>query len=188
MTRTLLWMAIGLLLAGVVHIVSILAIPKLAPNDAFLRLQRFGEANQMHVIPPMTPRSQPLIDMDPTMRYAVCSFDLSQAPLRLFAKIPPTYWVATFYDRHGVSFYTINDRSIAADQIELWLATKQQLLDYDLSPDDEEQQRLIIGAPEELGFVLIRLIVPETSMNTTVRDALAASECASLEATGSLQR
>lgn len=182
MTRTLLWALGGTMLAAIIHIVTVLFIPLYATNDAWARLARFGPVNALHTIPSMVPGAQALPEMDPSLRYAVCPYDLRGGPLRIAAAIPPTYWVVTLHDRHGLIYYTLNDRAVAGNAIEIWVATQEQLLD--LAPvqgEEDTDSRLVIGAPETSGFAMFRLLVPSPSQEGVIAAALAKSSCAIAE-------
>ena len=79
MTRWILWLLGGLLLGGVVHLSTVLALPRTAAHDAYARLLAIAPVNK--VVPlPTTPAVMPF--MDPAFATAVCRYDLSRgAPL-----------------------------------------------------------------------------------------------------------
>lgn len=179
MRRLALWIGGGLLLGAIVHVFSVLWVPTVAENDAWARLGAFGPPNRLNPIPEAALRSGALPDLDPSMRHAVCRYDLAAGPLRIRAALPPGYWSVALYDRRGVNYYALNDRLVAGRSIQLWIATRAQLLMLDESDAAAEEQdgRLVIGAPREQGFALFRLLVAAPSDEAPVAAALANSDC-----------
>ena len=67
MRRLLLPIAAGLVLGGLVHIITIFAMPRLAQNDAYARLSRLGDINQVVQLPDPSPFEAVLPRMDPSI-------------------------------------------------------------------------------------------------------------------------
>src|SRR5665648_624306 len=82
-----LYIALGIVLAGLIHLVAVLTLPLLAPRDAQARLAALGPANTMIQLPAAAPGRQVMPLMAPDVRYAVCRYDLSKGPVRLRARI-----------------------------------------------------------------------------------------------------
>ena len=61
--------------------------------------------------------------MDPAFATAVCRYDLADGPLKLTVPVSPAYTSVSFYTRHGVAYYAINDRAAGRRVIELELMT-----------------------------------------------------------------
>lgn len=181
MRWTLFWAGAGLLLGLIIHIVSILWVPAVAENDAWARLGEFGPANRVNILPVAAVRDRLLPDLDPSMRHAVCLYDLADGPLRIHAAVPPGYWSVALYDRRGVNYYALNDRLIGGGRsIELWIATREQLLsleESDTAGGEGDAGRLVIGAPREQGFALFRLLVAVPSDAKPIEAALGATTC-----------
>jgi len=180
MKTTLLWALGGLIFGGIIHIFSVLWIPMTAEKDSWTQLARLGPVNAFHRFPPAREGETTLPDMDPSLRYAVCRYDLSGGLLQITARVPPVYWSVTLYDRRGVNYYALNDRLVAGREITLWVATPRQLLA--VAPQSAEgsisDERLLIGAPAEIGFAVLRALVPGPSHETVVAEALDATRCA----------
>lgn len=181
MKQTLIWATGGLVLGGIIHILALFAIPMFAANDSWARLIRIAPPNSFHFL--AADGEMPLPDLDPSLRHAFCTYDLSEGPLRIDARIPLAYWSLALYDRHGMNYYALNDRLVAGREIELWVATPKQLLV--MAPETPEaadrDDRLIIGAPQEQGFAIFRALVPEPSYAAMVEEALAQTNCATAD-------
>jgi uncharacterized membrane protein len=179
MIRWLLWGLGGVLLGGLVHIVTVLALPRAATQDAYLRLAAVAPFNTVTALPSPTPETAVLPFMDPAFATAVCRFDLSEGPLKLSLAVNQSYTAVSFYTRHGVAFYAINDRAAGRRVIELDLMTKEQ---RSALPEDQEvtaADRLIVESPTDTGLILLRALASEPSLMPAAQATVAAGRCVS---------
>ncbi|MPZ56933.1 MAG: DUF1254 domain-containing protein [Rhizobiales bacterium] len=177
MSRWLLWIMGGVLLGGIVHFVTVLALPRTATQDAFARLAAIAPANTVAVLSQPTPQAAVLPFMDPAFAAAVCRFDLSSGPLKLSIAVSQAYTAVSFYTLRGVAFYAINDRAAGRRIIELDLMTSEQRAAL---PEDEEvtaADRLIVESPTETGLILFRALAPEPSMMPAAQGTVTAGRC-----------
>jgi uncharacterized membrane protein len=175
--RYALVILVGLVLGGLVHIVSVLALPRLALDDAFARLARLGPPNTVQLLPDPTPFAATLPRMDPAFVNAACVYDLSAGPLAILAPTTPHYLSISFYSRHGLPYYALNDRAAGRRTVELQLMTAAQRAAL---PEDEEitaADRLIVESPSEEGIVLIRAFTRERGEREAIRALLAGARC-----------
>jgi uncharacterized membrane protein len=175
--RGLLWLLGGLLLGGVVHLLTILLLPGAATQDAYARLSPIAPVNAMAPIPPPAPDRAILPFMDPAFASAVCRYDLSSGPLKLTAPISQGYTSVSFYARNGVAYYAINDRAAGRRTIELDLMTTQQHTDMPEEEDVTAADRLIVESPSVTGLIIVRALAPEPGLMAKAREALAAAQC-----------
>ena len=66
----------GVLLGGVVHLVSVLALPRIATQDAYSRLEPITKLNAVTMLPLADPGNSLMPYMDPAFATAVCRYDL----------------------------------------------------------------------------------------------------------------
>jgi uncharacterized membrane protein len=86
----------------------------------------------------------------------------------------------SFYTRHGLPFYALNDRAAAQRVIDLQLMTASQVA---LLPRDEEitaADRLIVESPSNEGIVLVRAFVREKGVLDATLARLKEARCAPL--------
>lgn len=167
----------GLVLGGVVHIVTTLAMPRLALEDAFFRLSQLGPPNVVQLIPDPQPSEAVLPRMDPAFTSAVCVYNLAAGALKLRVPTTTDYTSISFYTRHGLAFYALNDHAAGQRTIELQLMTAAQRAAL---PEDEEitrADRLIIESPTTEGIVMIRAFVRERGVSEETRARLANVSC-----------
>jgi uncharacterized membrane protein len=175
--RLLLWLLGGALLGGVVHLATVLVLPRLATQDAYSRLSPITQSTTVTPLPSPTPENALMPFMDPAFATAVCRYDLTSGPLKFSVPISPAYTSVSFYTRSEVAYYAINDRSAGRRVIELELMTREQRNNL---PGDEEitaADRLIVESPTSTGLVLIKALAPEAGLLPAARNVLASARC-----------
>ena len=175
MTRWFLWLLGGILLGGVVHLSTVLALPRTAAHDAYARLLPITPVNKVVPLPTMEAAVMPF--MDPAFATAICRYDLSRGALKLTAPISQAYTAVSFYTRYGIAYYAINDRAAGRKVIELDLMTTRQ---RDQLPEEEDvtaADRLIVESPTVSGLIVLKALSPEPSLMPMAQKALAAAQC-----------
>jgi len=175
--RLLLWTLAGVLLGGIVHLSSVLVLPRTATQDAYSRLEPVTPVNAVTPLPAPAPDNTVLPFMDAAFAVAVCRYDLSGGPLKLITPVGQAYMSATFYTRYSIPYYAINDRAAGRRTVELELMTAEQRSQL---PEDEEvtaADRLIVESPTLTGLVMLRALSPEPSFMPVARGLLAAARC-----------
>lgn len=167
----------GVLLGGIVHLATVIILPRTATQDAYARLTPIAPVNTVVALPAPTPEKAVMPFMDPAFASAVCRYDLSQGPLKLTVPVSPGYTSVSFYTRYDVAYYAINDRAAGRRIIELDLMTTAQ---HDQVPEDEEvtaADRLIVESPTLTGLIAIRALAPEPGLMRVAESIVAASKC-----------
>jgi len=175
--RWLLLILGGVLLGGIVHLATVIILPRTATQDAYARLTPIVPVNTVVALPAPTPEKAVMPFMDPAFASAVCRYDLSQGPLKLTVPVSPAYTSVSFYTRNDVAYYAINDRAAGRRVIELDLMTTAQ---HDQVPEDEEvtaADRLIVESPTATGLIAIRAMAPEPGLMRAAQAAIAAARC-----------
>ena len=177
MIRLLFTIVGGILLGGIVHLVSVLALPRIASLDAYSRLTPITALNAVTPLPLAEPKNTTMPFMDPAFAIAVCRYDLSNGPIKLAVPVSQAYTSVSFYTRTDVAYYAINDRSAGRKVIELDLMTEAQHAEV---PEDEEvtaADRLIIDSPTTTGLILLKALAPEPGLMPQTQASLAAATC-----------
>jgi uncharacterized membrane protein len=177
MMRLVIWILAGVVLGGIVHLSTVLVLPRTATQDAYMRLEPLTPVNAVAALPAPSPSTTVLPFMDPAFAVAVCRYDLSEMPIKLTAPVSQAYTSVSFYSRYGVAYYAINDRAAGRRVIELELMTAEQ---RSRLPDDEEvtaADRLIVESPTPTGLVVLRALSPEPGAMPVARGILAAAQC-----------
>lgn len=177
MIRWLLLLLGGALLGGVVHLATVIILPRTASQDAYARLTPIAPVNTVVALPIPSPEKAVMPFMDPAFASAICRYDLSEGPLKLTVPVSPAYTSISFYTRYDVAYYAINDRAAGRRVIELELMTPAQ---HEQVPEDEEitaADRLIVESPTPTGLIAIRAMAPEPGLLPAAQSAVAASRC-----------
>jgi len=177
MMRWLQWIAGGLVLGGIVHLATILVLPRTATRDAYARLAAIAPVNGFALLPAPTPEAATVPFMDPAFATAVCRYDLAKGAIKLNVPVSQAYTSVTFYTRNDIAYYAVNDRAAGRRSIELDLMTTAQREDL---PDDEEvtaADRLIVESPTATGLIVARAFSPEPSLRPAAIATLRAAQC-----------
>jgi uncharacterized membrane protein len=177
MIRLLFAIIGGVLLGGVVHLVSVLALPRIATQDAYSRLTPLTKLNAVTALPLASPSSAPMPFMDPAFAIAICRYDLSTGPIKLAVPVSQAYTSVSFYTRSDVAYYAINDRSAGRRVIELDLMTEAQHAELPEDEDVTAADRLIIDSPTATGLIVLKALAAEPGLMPQAQATLAASSC-----------
>ncbi|QGM97890.1 DUF1254 domain-containing protein [Methylocystis parvus] len=175
------WAAATLLVAGVVHIVSVLLMPTVAPRDAYARLLAAagsGATNTLVVLPPMAPGAEPLPFEDPAFAEAVCLFDLSKGLLRVASNVDgDDYLALSFHALAGRLFHAVTDRAAIKGKIDIVIGDARQIDALQAASEEAPPQEVRLTAPTKRGFVLVRSLARRPSDQARARARLASVTC-----------
>jgi uncharacterized membrane protein len=177
MIRLLFTIIAGVLLGGVVHLVSVLALPRIATQDAYSRLTPTTKLNAVTALPLASPRNTLMPFLDPAFAIAICRYDLSAGPIKLKVPVSQAYTSVSFYTRNEVAYYAINDRSAGRKVIELDLMTEAQHAELPEDEDVTAADRLIIDSPTATGLIVLKALAAEPGLMPQAQASLAESSC-----------
>lgn len=181
MIRLALWSVAGLVLGLIIHLIIILSMPYFAADNMWKRITALGaEGRVITLAHPAEGAANPLA-LDPELVYAVCQFDLSQGPGVFTGPLPFDFWSVGIFDRDGVAVYSTTNRAGVGRSLALGIfnAAQTQLLAEQQFEIDEGL--LIVEAPQDSVFAVIRLAPPHPAMRPRYQQALAQLECGHIE-------
>jgi uncharacterized membrane protein len=178
MTRILYTILFGLVLGGVIHIVTILGLPRVAENDAWARLTTFGPDFRFNPIPRPAPGTKTLPLLDPAFTEYVCRFNLEAGPVRIRGTLPDLYWSVAIFDGRGVNAYNLNDRALGQKPIDILVADQEQIVEIREDPPADFNDIIIVDWKSERGFVVIRVFSPTASDARDAELSLGKATCA----------
>ena len=152
--RSWKWVAAMLLVAAVVHGVTVLFLPRFVMLRTMKGIAKTaGAANAILHAPRATSRSRGVVRPSPDLLYSICVYDLgATGAVRVSTHdMPETYWSASVFDADTNNFYAINDQQ-----------AKSGAADFILVPQGKsaEANRLpVVTAPTNRGIVLFRTLV-----------------------------
>jgi uncharacterized membrane protein len=178
------WIFATLCIAGIVHIVSVLLTPRLAPNDALARLSvATNSAPGVSLLAATRPGVQTLPFQDPTLVEGVCIFDLSKGLLHLHGAIDQDeFFGLSFHASPGRVFHAMTDRSAIKGKIDVVVGGASQISELESEDsDDAPPAEIRITAPSNRGFVLIRSFVKRPSDRERAERQVRAMQCETFE-------
>lgn len=173
-----LYIALGVVLAGLIHVIAVMTLPMLAPRDAHARLAALGPANTMIQLPAPSPGRQAMPMMAPDVRYAFCRYDLSNGPVRLRTRITDGLGLIAFYTPLGENFYTVVGADLKHPEVDLIIATSDQTIE-EVGVDSPEafDRVVVVSSPVVEGIALIRAPLVGPSRSVEAERALKAAQC-----------
>jgi uncharacterized membrane protein len=177
------WVIGTLFVAGIVHIVSVLLMPNVAPRDALVRLAAYvksaAPSEGLVLLPQMAPGAETLPFEDPAFAEAVCIYDLSKGPLRVRTSVDGEDFLGlSFHANAGRIYHSMTDRSAIKGKIDIVIGDARQI-DAMASADegDAPAQEVRLTAPTKRGFVLIRSLAKRASDQERARNRLSTVSC-----------
>jgi uncharacterized membrane protein len=183
------WSIAALLLAGLVHIISILLMPSVAPNDAYHRLLAAARSqppspNGVVLLDPPSPENHLLPFEDASVVEGACVYDLADGLLRFTAPVDGENFLGvSFHSALGPVFHAVTDRGANKGKIEIVLGQASQIEDLEeAEPEDAPPPaETRVTAPAPRGFVLIRAFAKRPSDVERARAAVNAVKCESFD-------
>lgn len=149
----MLWVGAALVIAVIVHVGTVSAIPQFIMSTA---LPRMGTVNAIHHGVRVDSDSRGVVRPSPDLLYSSCPYDLSKGPLLVRATIPAgTYWSVSAFDENTDNFFVRNDRQSRSRTIE-FIVTGPLPSNTPLPPRDE-----IVLSPTLKGLILFRTLVSD---------------------------
>jgi uncharacterized membrane protein len=177
-SRFLIATLCGLVLAIGVHIFSILATPHLAENDAFAKILPTLTAERAQIISAPGAENTWMPFPDPAMTVAACAYDLQDGPIRVSARTGANLLSFSFHKATGGVFFAVTDRAAVRGELEVVTMTARQLDEARAAEDENEPSRDVrIVAPEQQGFVIVRVAAPTASQRPFAEEAAKAVSC-----------
>jgi len=168
----------GLVLAGIVHLSAVLAMPWLSERDAFSRLRSTLTADKSEMIAAPAAGDTWLPHPDPAAAVSACAYNLEEGPVRISTNTGPLFQSLSFHAKGGGAFFAITDRAAVRGAVELVVMTRQQL-DEALAEEDEDEPStdVRILAPQREGLVVVRVLASFPSLREAAEAAAKSVSC-----------
>ena len=108
----------GLVLAAIVHLTAVLAMPWLAEQDAFSRLRATVSADRSEIVSAPGQQATWLPYPDPNVALATCAYTLDEGPVRVSARTGPLFQSLSLHARGGGVVFAITDRAAIRGALE----------------------------------------------------------------------
>lgn len=175
-------LVVGIVLAGLVHIGSLLGVPRFATQGPFERLAGLGPEGVFTTLADEGDAANLLPFRDPSFVVAACRYDLASGPIAVEAALPSTYGAVSIHNRTGQPFYALTDRAATNGRVSLTILAQDDVAAAEQEDPGEGVARLKIVSPTETGFILVRLFVPGESARPSLREIASGASCAKVGA------
>jgi uncharacterized membrane protein len=176
------------MIAAMVHLVSVLLMPTLAPKDAFARLtdyaKKTGIAEGLVMLEPPSLGSTGVLPFeDPSFVEAACLYDISKRPYHLKASTDgDNFFALSFYATGGRIYHAITDRSAIKGKFDIILGNERQIEALENAGDGSAPvQEVRLTAPTSRGFIFIRALAKRNSDVTHLQELLKNARCENFE-------
>ncbi|NMA99466.1 MAG: hypothetical protein GX970_15415 [Phyllobacteriaceae bacterium] len=177
MIRTFLWLLGGLLLGGIIHLVTILAMPLLAEETVWTKVSTLDAENRMLILPQVQPGEPNPLQLDPELSYGICRIDLSEGPAYLSGVLPDAFWSVAIYNSNGVVTYSTTNRDGIGQTVELGIFNADQTRLLAQQQIDIAEGLLVVESRSDELFVLVRLSPPHDVMRPRFEQELSEITC-----------
>jgi uncharacterized membrane protein len=165
------WLLAALLGGVALHLLILLALPRLTPDSAYRRLALKTPVGQVELLPRAAPGTGPRFS-DPFAALALCRFDLSQGPMRLRARADGDHpFSVSVRLADGTIVFSASDRQTPKGSFNILIVTQAQADAQDIlrenaeqdensagKAEDPEEDELRLISPARTGFVLFRAL------------------------------
>ncbi|MFD1987741.1 DUF1254 domain-containing protein [Mesorhizobium newzealandense] len=168
---------LGLLGAGIVHIVVLLLVPEFSERDAWSRLSMASDLYRMTRLDAEAGGAPVVKSVDPLFYASACRFDLGEGMVRIKAPGHVPFWSVSVYDRSGHNIYSFNDHTATGGVLDAVVLTPAQMIDVRKDLPEDLQGAIFVEAPIEEGIFVIRAFVPDVSWKPIVSRFFEQSSC-----------
>ncbi len=171
--RMIFWtIAVGLL-AGAVHIVTVISLPNFTAQSAMAQAQRKMDVNVISAFTPGPDKKLPFQMENPDMEITVCRYDAHKAPVRFSGSLPGAYWSLAIYDIKGRNLFALNHAHRVFEKIDLIIDTK----DRDI---EAPEKTLVIQNASTAGIIVLRTFLPVRAYAQSIREKLKQLNCSAM--------
>ena len=165
-----------LLLAGAVHICTILLVPVLATSDGWSRLDALaGEEQFAEIVAEASGAGVP--GLDPLFVNGTCRIRLQDAPAAVTTGADDRFWSLALYDPQGTIIFSLNDRTAVDGRLDMLVVNPTQNATLRLAPADVAGERVVVESQFDDLVALLRLFAPTEAARAESRRILSESEC-----------
>ena len=174
--NVIIHLLVFVVIAGLSHIISVFALPRLAKDDVFSRLGHDLPIHAMTVLDPQLSKTLPFFD--PSISVAVCRYDLSDGPVRLRARLSDSFLAIVLADFGRGVYSSVSDRAATGGSLDVVIATQTQLDKIAaLEAKEDAIEEIRIASPRPLGLAILKVVVDLPSARETAETVLREARC-----------
>jgi uncharacterized membrane protein len=173
--------AATLILAGIVHLVSVVLLPQLATGHAAARLARDLPFNTF-LTPETTNNPSGSIPFeDQTTRRLICRYSLQNGPVRIDVPTGEGFMSIVILQSDGRILTSMTDRVAQRRLISAVVGRPDQIAALEADdPDDDVPSDLRLNSASDEGVILVRAVIARATDAPVVGELLSQARCAPL--------
>jgi uncharacterized membrane protein len=168
--------AATLLLAGIVHICTILLVPLFAEADGWSRLEPLAGENRFADLGD-APGAASVPGLDPLFLNGACRLRLEVGPASVAVEARDRLWSLALYDPSGTILFSLNDRTALEGRLDMIVADAGQYAELRQAPPFDLDQTIMVESGSQDLIALLRLYAPTAAARSEARRILASAEC-----------
>jgi len=149
------WILATFILAAMIHVVTVMAIPYGIMLALKLKSDKADrKVNTLFHAPRATFESRRVVRLSPDLLYSACGYDVSKEAIRFTAPIPDTYWSLSFFASNTDNFFVVNDRDVKSKLVKILLVGSNTSY-----PDPGDAQ--VVVSPTNKGVAIFRILIKD---------------------------
>ena len=170
------------LLAGIVHIVTILLVPYYSGADGWSRAAAIAVNEGWTTLAspaPLPAFSQDSIPgLDPLFVHGLCKIAISETPAILSLEAANRFWSLALHNRSGTVLFSLNDRTAVDGALEMLIVNSLDAERLKESPQVDFEGMIIVESADAELIAVLRLYAPDPADRLEAKAQIAAAQCA----------
>jgi len=167
-----------LLLAGIVHIVTILLVPHYSGADGWSRAATAAVSEGWTALASPDSSQAALPGLDPLFVHGLCKIEIDEAPAILSLEAANRFWSLALYNRSGTVVFSLNDRTAVDGALEMLVVNALDAERLKESPQADLEGMIIVESANADLIAVLRLYAPEPADRLEAQAQIAAAQCA----------
>ena len=168
-----------LLLAGIVHIVTILLVPHYSGADGWSRAAAVAVNEGWNPLVSPASSEAAIPGLDPLFIHGLCKIAVDEAPSVLSLEAADRFWSLALYDRSATVVFSLNDRTAVDGALEMLVVNPLDAERLKESPQADLEGMIIVESAKTDLIAVLRLYAPEPADRVEAQAQIAAALCAS---------
>ena len=166
-----------LLLAGTVHICTILLVPAMASSDGWSRLSAFAGEGRFTEVPLVGGAGPSVVGLDPLFVNGACRVELSESPAAITVEARDRFWSLALYDPKGTIIFSLNDRTAVEGRLDMVVVNPAQNAELRKAGAPDLQQSIVVEGQSNELIAILRLFAPTAAAQAEARGIIGQAEC-----------
>ena len=173
---------LALFCVGILHIGVTISASQFRSHPGYSALANTLPLHDMTVLAPITPDYQPHPFMSPSVRYALCRYDTSNATVEISAILPDSTWTLSLHTPQGENIFTATGQDQGSEIFTVKLIPSPERFSG-LTPEAQGTSREItseLTVVAQNGIAILRGPIKGLAYQQAIEDTLIKANCRTL--------